>query len=136
MRGRIATAAVVVVSVLAGGWLAVQERAAVAEREVDALAYLTTGKLSEAQLSEGRELLRVARRLNPDRRPDLYEAVLLGRAGRPRAAVALLRRVVADEPESVEALGLLAAAAERVDPPLAARARARLRTLSPPVGPE
>ena len=135
MRGRIATLAVMAVGLPAAGWLAVQERAADAERKLDALAFDSSGEVGEAQLREGRELLRTARRLNPDRRPDLYEAVLLGRAGRKPEAVATLRRVVAAEPENVEAWGLLAAPATGADPSLAARARARLRNLSPPVPP-
>ena len=133
MGERIAAAAVVAVCLLPAGWLAVQERAAGAERELDALAFDTEGELSEAQLRKGRDLLPVARRLNPDRRPDLYEAVLLGRAGRPGEAITVLRGVVADEPENVEAWALLASASERTQPRLAARARARLRVLSPPV---
>ena len=49
------------------------------------------------------DLLRTDRRLNPDRRPDLYEAVVLGRAGRTREAIAVLRRTVAADPENLEA---------------------------------
>jgi predicted Zn-dependent protease len=135
MRGRIAAIAVVAAGLPAAGWLGVQERAAGAEAELDALAFDSRGEVGEAQLGEGRELLRTARRLNPDRRPDLYEAVLLGRAGRKPEAVAVLRRVVAAEPENVEAWGLLATPATGADASLAARARSRLRELSPPVPP-
>ena len=58
---------------------------------------------------------------------------MLGRAGRTREAIAVLRRTVAAEPENLEAWALLARAARTEDPALAARARARQRELAPPV---
>ena len=126
-------ALIVVLALLAGGWLAVQERAAHAEREIDKIAFGPGGTLGADTVARAEDLLRTDRRLNPDRRPDLYEAVVLGRAGRTREAIAVLRRTVAAEPENLEAWALLARAARTEDPALAARARARQRELAPPV---
>ncbi len=123
----------VALALLAGGWLAVQERAADAEQELDRIAFRPGGALTPAEVARAEDLLATARRLNPDRRPDLYEAVVLGRDGREREAVAVLRETVAAEPENLEAWALLARTARRADPRLAARARARLRVLAPPV---
>ena len=126
-------ALIVVLALLAGGWLAVQERAAHAEKEIDKIAFGPGGTLRSGTVARAEDLLRTDRRLNPDRRPDLYEAVVLGRAGRTREAIAVLRRTVAAEPENLEAWALLARAARTEDPALAARARARQRELAPPV---
>src|SRR5215210_472227 len=126
-------ALIVVLALLAGGWLAVQERAARAESELEAIAFDPGGALGPGTVARAEALLRTDRRLNPDRRPDLYEAVVLGRAGRTPEAVAVLRRAVAAEPENLEAWALLARAARTEDPALAARARARQRELAPPV---
>jgi len=123
----------VLLALLAGGWLVVQERAARAENELEAIAFDPGGALAPATVARTEDLLRADRRLNPDRRPDLYEAVVLGRAGRTREAIAVLRRTVAAEPENLEAWALLAGAAKTEDPALAARARARQRELAPPV---
>jgi hypothetical protein len=126
--------ALVLLALAAGGWLAVQERAAHAQKELDAIAFGPPAKeRGAAELTRARPLLRANRRLNPDLRPDLDEAILLGRAGRDADAVAVLRRTVAAEPEYLEAWALLARAAQKVDPALAARARDRLRVLAPPV---
>ena len=126
-------ALIVVLALAAGGWLAVQEHAAHAERDLEAIAFDPGGALSPSAVARAEDLLRSDRRLNPDRRPDLYEAVVLGRAGRGREAIAVLRRTVAAEPENLEAWALLARAARTDDPALAARARARQRELAPPV---
>jgi hypothetical protein len=126
-------ALIVVLALLAGGWLAVQERAAQAESELEAIAFEPGGGLGSETVARAEVLLRTGRRLNPDRRPDLYEAVVLGRAGRRSEAIAVLRRTAAAEPENLEAWALLARAARTEEPALAARARARQRELAPPV---
>src|SRR4051795_12047755 len=126
----LARAVLLVAALAAGGWLAVQERAARAERELTHLAFETKGPIDAAK---ARSLLATDRRLNPDRRPDPFAGVLLPREGQPRAAIAALRRAVAAEPENVEAWALLASAAARLDPGRAARARARFQALAPPV---
>jgi tetratricopeptide repeat protein len=126
-------ALIVVIALLAGGWLVVQERAAQAEGDLEAIAFSPGGGLDPATVARAKDLVRTDRRLNPDRRPDLYEAVVLGRSGRTREAIAVLERTVAAEPENLEAWALLAGAAKTEDPALAARARARQRELAPPV---
>jgi predicted Zn-dependent protease len=117
----------IVAALLAGAWLITQTRAAQAEQQLTKIAF-ENGDPANAQ-----QLLATDRRLNPDRRPDLFEAVILGRKGDFKGAVALIGKVTQAEPENIEAWGLLASAAERVDPKLAAEARARARALSPPV---
>jgi predicted Zn-dependent protease len=117
----------VVAALAAGGWLAVQERAASAEQGLTKIAF-ENGNLADAE-----RLLAADRRLNPDRRADLFEAVILGRQGDFRGAVTAIQRVTRAEPENIEAWGLLASAAKRTAPALAARARQRARELSPPV---
>jgi predicted Zn-dependent protease len=105
----------------------VQERAASAEQGLTKIAF------ENANLAEAPSLLAADRRLNPDHRADLFEAVILGRQGDFRGAVAAIQRVTRAEPENIEAWGLLASAAKRTDPALAATAQARARELSPPV---
>jgi predicted Zn-dependent protease len=117
----------VLVALTAGSWLALQERAASAEEGLTKIAF-ENGDLAGAQ-----RLLSADRRLNPDHRADLFEAVILGRQGDFRGAVVAIQRVTHAEPENIEAWGLLASAAKRTDPALAARARQRARELSPPV---
>jgi predicted Zn-dependent protease len=117
----------VLIALTAGGWLALQERAASAEQGLTKIAF-EKGKLADAQ-----RLLAADRRLNPDHRADLFEAVILGRQGDFRGAVVAIQRVTSAEPENIEAWGLLASAAKRTDPALAAEAAAKARELSPPV---
>jgi predicted Zn-dependent protease len=120
----------VVAALVAGGWLAVQERAARAEQRLTTLAFESRGRPDAA---EADRLLRAARLLNPDRRPDLFEGVIRSRQGRPADAIAVLRRATQAEAANIEAWALLASTAERRDPALAAQARAQARKLAPPV---
>jgi predicted Zn-dependent protease len=126
-------AGLVALALAAAGWLAVQERTARAETELSRIAFDTRTPLTPRRVARADALLAAARRLNPDRRPDLIEAFLLNRRGRQGDAVALLRGTVRDEPRSLEAWALLARSADTVDPELAARARSRARELAPPV---
>ena len=119
----------IVAALLAGAWLAVQERAARAEVGLTKIAF------ENGDPAGPERLLAADRRLNPDQRPELFEAVILGRQGDFRGAVAALQRVTRAEPENIEAWGLLASAAKRTDPALAAEAQARARELSPPIRP-
>jgi predicted Zn-dependent protease len=119
--------ALIVAALLAGTWLAVQTRAARAEQQLTAIAF-ENGNLNDAPT-----LLKADRLLNPDHRADLFEGVILGRRGDLPGAVAAFGRVTTAEPENIEAWGLLASAAKRTDPALAARAQATARRLSPPV---
>jgi len=114
-------------ALLAGAWLVTQTRAARAENE------LTTIAFEKGDPADAQRLLEQDRLLNPDHRADLFEGVILGRQGDFRGAVAAFRRVTTAEPENIEAWGLLASAAKRTDPRLAARAAATARRLAPPV---
>jgi Flp pilus assembly protein TadD len=118
----------IVAAVLAGGWLATQVRAARAENELTAIAF-------ENERGDTAALLAADRLLNPDRRADLFEGVILGRTGDFPGAVRAIQRVTSAEPENIEAWGLLASAAKRTDPELAAKADATARRLAPPVRP-
>jgi len=117
----------ILAALLAGAWLATQARAARAEQELTKIAF------ENQDPADAPSLLEADRLLNPDRRPDLFEGVILGRRGDFPGAVAALRRVTRAEPENVEAWALLASAAKRTDPRLAAEAAATARRLAPPV---
>ncbi len=116
----------IVAALLAGGWLATQVRAARAENQLTKIAF-------EDGRGDSAALLSADRFLNPDTRPDLFEGVILGRRGDFPGAVRAIQRVTTAEPENIEAWGLLASAAKRTDPKLAAEAAATARRLSPPV---
>jgi Flp pilus assembly protein TadD len=117
----------IIAALLAGTWLTTQVRAARAETK------LTTIAFEKGDAKDAQQLLTADRLLNPDRRPDLFEGVILGRRGDFPGAVKAFQRVTSAEPENIEAWGLLASAAERTDPKLAAQAQAAARRLSPPV---
>ncbi len=91
------------------------------------------GAESPPRIARAQGLLHRAAELSADREPQVRELQLLLLAGRAREALALARRLAAAEPENGFAWFGVAAAAQSLDPPLAARARARLRRLSPPV---
>lgn len=91
------------------------------------------GDKSPQHIARARWLLHRAADLSSDRQPEIRELQLLLLAGRAREALALSRRLAAAEPGNGIAWLGVAAAAERLDPRLAARARDRLRRLSPPV---
>jgi predicted Zn-dependent protease len=75
--------------------------------------------------------LRAAETLNPDTTPTLYRGGLALRLHRPREAIELLRQVIREEDENVDAWGLLAQAALAAgDRRLARRAAGRVRQLS------
>ena len=79
------------------------------------------------------DLLDRAGRLNPDRGVDLLRARLALQRGDAAGATRTALRVVRAEPANLEAWGVIALVNERRAPALAARARAALRRLSPPV---
>ena len=80
---------------------------------------------------EADRLLRDSETLNPDPTPTLYRGGLALRLGRPERAVTLLRDVVSEEPENLDAWSLLATAAALArDQPLAREALLRTRSLS------
>jgi Flp pilus assembly protein TadD len=117
----------IVAALLAGAWLATQVRAARAEDRLTKIAFENQAP------ADAPSLLAADRLLNPDTRPDLFDGVILGRRGDFAGAVAAFRRVTRKEPENIEAWGLLASAAKRTDPRLAAEASAAARRLAPPV---
>src|SRR4051812_27239889 len=101
LSGVLARALLLVAALAAGGWLAVQERAARAEERLTPLAFETPGRLDAGQVREAERLLRIDRRLNPDRRADLFEGLLLAHAGREREGLALVADAAREEPENL-----------------------------------
>ncbi len=115
-------------------WLAVGLQASRQESRAVELASPRDGQPpSAARIDEARRLLRDAGRKTAGTAAQILEAQLEAFADRPESAVVILQGVVRDEPKNYEAWLLLARTARSVDPVLAARARARLAVLSPPV---
>jgi hypothetical protein len=75
-----------------------------------------------------------ARKNNPDRTPEVDEAIILTFLGRNAEATRILSNVVRDEPKNSRAWGQLSLATRQSDPALSAAAAARFRQLVPPVG--
>ncbi|MBE2316391.1 hypothetical protein DVA67_010415 [Solirubrobacter sp. CPCC 204708] len=124
----VARVLLVVAALVAGTWLVVQARAGRAEERLIELAFEAPEPPPQA---ESERLLTQARRWNPDRRPELFEGVILARQGRTREAIATLQAVTRAEPANLEAWGLLRSAAADTDPAIAQQAAARARALSP-----
>jgi hypothetical protein len=117
-------------------WLAVAVVSARAESELTGLAFSGGGRPSAADLRRADVLIRRDARLNPDTRPQLYRGVLALRSGDPRRAAAIFLAGAREQPEDVEAWGLVrTAAAQAHDAALEREASARLRVLAPPVPP-
>jgi predicted Zn-dependent protease len=131
-RGPIARAALLALALAVGVWLAIGLRSARYEAQADRIG--GSGQLDEARFSEARDLYRRARAGNPGTDPERVEGLLLIVGGRPREAARVLREVVRREPQNSHAWSLLGTAAERFDPALARRARARVRALRPDPG--
>jgi predicted Zn-dependent protease len=130
MRARIA---LIAVSLVAIAWLATGWRAA----RLESRASATVGDRSLAgttRVNRASSLFERSRRFNPDTRPILLEAGLLlfVDSGRPRA-LRLIGDVLRREPDNVYAWNLLAQGPAGTNPALVARAKARVRVLSPPV---
>lgn len=128
MAARIALG-VLVLAVLA--WLVIGLRNARLENEAADALGSSPDTAPPARLAEARDAYRRAAELNPDTGPEVREAGIANFRGRPREALAVLRRVVDREPENFDAWLLIASAADDVDPALAARARERARELNP-----
>jgi hypothetical protein len=126
----VARVALLVVAVAAVGWLAVSVGSSRAQNELIDLG--VPGHGADPTRERVHALADRARLLSRDRRADLAEGVALRRIGDTAGAVRLFERVAREEPENVEAWGLLARDA---GPALAAEARRRLRALAPPVPP-
>ena len=92
-------------------------------------------KPSPPTVDRADELLCDAAASTASREPDLRRAELFLFAGRNADAARAALAVVREEPDNVEGWTVLSHAAATGDRPLAARARARLRVLSPQVPP-
>jgi hypothetical protein len=127
----IVRAGLLVAAVAAIAWLAIDLHEA---RLQDAGTAVATGPakgLTPARVARAERDLRDADGLSAHRDPAALRARLLLRTGHPAQATQILERLVDEEPENAIYWLGLAAAARRVDPPLAARARARIKQLSP-----
>ncbi len=111
-------------------FLAVGLRAARAESGAREIAVQSTGRAGDERALEA---FRDARRLNPDTGPELAEAALLSLRRRYREAIAILERVVREEPQNADAWMLLAGASRQADPARAVAAEHELRRLKPRV---
>lgn len=119
---------VVVIAVLAIGWLAVMERdARLYDRGIAA-----GGRLNDPATISGAEAdMRDARLLNPDRTPDLGRAVILVTTGHRDEARRLLEDVVRDEPDNLSAWDALDFVNDGRDPALQRRVAAEIARLDP-----
>jgi len=120
---------VLAVAVIA--WLAVGLRNARLEADGARLIGDTPATAPPADLADARDSYSRARDLSADSGPEVREAGLANFTGHRREALDLLQDVVRREPENFDAWLLMASAAARVDPQLAARARDRARSLNP-----
>jgi hypothetical protein len=85
-------------------WLAFGFRAVRLQDEADAVVKKAQhGKVSAAEVRQAHDRLDAAKRLNPDRSPDLEDGQLLYVTGHAREAVDVGNRVIADEPENAGA---------------------------------
>lgn len=119
-----------VVCLVVAAFLVVGLRAARAEDKAQSIA---APDLSKRDFALARRAFQDAQELNPDTAPAVSEAALLATDERNREAVAVLDRVVRDEPENADAWTIMYSATRVEDPARAGRARARLRLLKPPV---
>ena len=116
------------VSIAVLAWLGTMER----NERLIARGVVATGKLDvPGTVAQADADLRSARFLNPDTTPDLARALIFGVVRQPARAVAILERVLRDEPDNVGAWAQLLAVTARRDPVTARRARAELRRLDP-----
>ena len=127
----LARAGLVLAAAAAMAWLAMGLRETRLEAAGSAVATGPQSGLTPPRVARAQRDLRDADRLTPHHDPAAFRARLLVRTGRPAQAVRVLQSLVREEPENANYWLALARAAQRVDPPLAARARARLRALSP-----
>jgi hypothetical protein len=125
--------ALVAVALFAVAWLALSLRASRLEEEGrEVVERAEQGSVSKAEVSAGLDALRRARRFNVDSDARIAEAALLAGAGRGKQAIAVGERVVADEPENLEAWVLVyLSAAFASDEDRAASALRRLDALNP-----
>jgi predicted Zn-dependent protease len=125
--------AIVALSLVAAGFFVVVERSARAGADIQRTALSASGTPTPQDIAAARDTLAAAPRWTPDPDPVLNLGVIYARAGQARPAGAQFAAVTRKEPENAQAWSLLAFAADRYDPDLAATARARARALEPPV---
>jgi predicted Zn-dependent protease len=123
------------VAVLAAAGIGAGLDSALLQRDAQLAGFRAPESLTPAKIAHAADLFERARRRNPDTLPAVNEAALLARVGQERRAVGILREVIDKEPDNLTAWVILAGAAAKSDPGLAARAAARARTLNPPVAP-
>ncbi|HEX4673035.1 MAG TPA: hypothetical protein VH279_12250 [Solirubrobacteraceae bacterium] len=91
------------------------------------------GTPTRAQTAQIEHWLDSAGTLNPDRNIDLLRAQAEVRAGQSAKALALMKRVVGDEPRNADAWIVFGFAAESQSPALTRLAHAEVLKLAPPV---
>lgn len=91
------------------------------------------GTPTPAQTSQIQHWLDTAGTLNPDRNIDLLRAQAEVRAGQSVKALAVMKRVVREEPRNADAWIVLGFAAQEPDPALARFAHAKVLELAPRV---
>ena len=129
----LARVALVVAAIAIGGWLAFSLRAIRLEADARALLPDPPARPAPAVVDEAVRLLDRAQEGNPDVRPKLVEASLLGIAGRNREAAALCAEVLREEPDNLRAAMGLYANLRVYDRAGAAAAARRVREIAPPV---
>ena len=128
-RAALAAAALAICVCLVAGLRAARLQAD-GERPIASQGSELTG-IEPAELDHRLDVLRDARRFNPDPTPEIREAQLLVVAHRDHQAVRLLQDVVEREPENYEAWLGLRQAAFRTDPRLARQATNEALRLNP-----
>jgi predicted Zn-dependent protease len=132
---RLAAAALLVASVLAIVWSAGALRSTTAyDKAVETAARLRLGQGDKGDVERATEAVERSRSVGPDTRARRAEALLLLATGRPRRAAALAEAVVAEEPENLDAWGILFQATRRLDPGRSREALRRARELNPLTG--
>lgn len=119
----------IVAAVGAIAWLVPELEASVLF--ADGQAELSARPASRAHLERARARYRAAARHTADTTSAIREAGMDYVLGQPAAALQILRAVLRREPDNYEAWSGVRFAAGQIDPPLAARAVARMHDLNP-----
>jgi hypothetical protein len=126
MSSILVRSALVAIALLAGAWLVLGVRALNLESEA---------RSPSSGLERSLSSLRSARLLSVDKEPLLNEGLMLFASGRREEGVAIAKRVVAEEPDNLDAwLALYYLYSTSSDPKRAAHATRRVRALNPLAG--
>jgi len=118
--------ALVIVAVLAGAWLVLGVRAQDLQSEATA---------PSPDVGRSLDSLRSARLLSVDKEPLMDEGLVLFASGRREEGLAIAERVVAEEPDNVDAwFALYTLYLASRDPKLTAHAARRVQALNPLIG--